>query len=190
MLLQTHEYIQSCFEISPKVTLRCGLSSHDWNRGLSRPSFGNSKARFCPRSCSKRQPPHGEQREHAGRKRHGRQLPVPLDGWGGRYGRRRVQWQKNRSSASITILQKYMPFIFLGGRLFVLWIQRFSGEASRFYQQFGILRHDFQQFDTLWAVAQPCKLHTMGIGEQKKRCKDVFAINMAAVFGIHETTRN
>lgn len=31
-----------------------------------------------------------------------------------------VQWQKNRSSASITILQKYMPFIFLGGRLFVL----------------------------------------------------------------------
>lgn len=25
-----------------------------------------------------------------------------------------------RSSASITILQKYMPFIFLGGRLFVL----------------------------------------------------------------------
>lgn len=44
MLLQTHEYIQkkSCFEISPKVTLRCGLSSHDWNRGLSRPSFGNA----------------------------------------------------------------------------------------------------------------------------------------------------
>ena len=36
------------------------------------------------------------------------------------YGRRLVQWQKNRSSASITILQKYMPFIFLGGRLFVL----------------------------------------------------------------------
>lgn len=28
--------------------------------------------------------------------------------------------RKNRSSASITILQKYMPFIFLGGRLFVL----------------------------------------------------------------------
>lgn len=26
----------------------------------------------------------------------------------------------------------------------------------------------------------------MGIGEQKERCKDVFAINMAAVFGIHE----
>lgn len=44
--------------------------------------------------------------------------------------------------------------------------------------------------DTLWAVAQPCKLHTMGIGEQKERCKDAFAINMAAVFGIHETTRN
>jgi hypothetical protein len=30
----------------------------------------------------------------------------------------------------------------------------------------------------------------MGIGEQKERCNDVFAINMAAVFGIHETTRN
>lgn len=28
--------------------------------------------------------------------------------------------RKSRSSASITILQKYMPFIFLGGRLFVL----------------------------------------------------------------------
>lgn len=98
--------------------------------------------------------------------------------------------RKNRSSASITILQKYMPFIFLGGRLFVLSIQRFSGEASRFYQQFDILRHDFQQFDALWAVAQPCKLHTMGIGEQKKRCKDVFVINIAAVFGIRETTRN
>ena len=28
--------------------------------------------------------------------------------------------RKNRSSASITILQKYMPVIFLGGRLFVL----------------------------------------------------------------------
>lgn len=28
--------------------------------------------------------------------------------------------RKNRSSASITILQKYMPFNFLGGRLFVL----------------------------------------------------------------------
>lgn len=61
---------------------------------------------------------------------------------------------------------------------------------STYYQQFGILRHDFQQFDTLWAVAQPCKLHTMGIGEQKERCKDAFAINMAAVFGIRETTRN
>ena len=61
---------------------------------------------------------------------------------------------------------------------------------GRCQQQFDILRHDFQQFDTLWAVAQPCKLHTMGIGEPKKRCKDVFAINMAAVFGIHETTRN
>ena len=30
--------------------------------------------------------------------------------------------RKNRSSASITILQKYMPFIFLGGRLFALCI--------------------------------------------------------------------
>jgi hypothetical protein len=30
----------------------------------------------------------------------------------------------------------------------------------------------------------------MGIGKQKERCKDVFAINMAAAFGIHETTRN
>jgi len=75
-----------------------------------------------------------------------------------------------------------MPFIFLGGRLFVLRIQRFSGGASRFYQQFDILRHDFQQFDTLWAVAQPCKLHTMGIGEQKKRCKDVFTKNPVSVF--------
>ena len=63
-------------------------------------------------------------------------------------------------------------------------------EASRFCQYFDILRDDFQQFDTLWAVALQCELHTMGIGEQKERCKDVFAINMAAVFGIHETTRN
>lgn len=29
-------------------------------------------------------------------KRHGRQLPVPLDGWGSRYGRRLVQWQKKQ----------------------------------------------------------------------------------------------
>lgn len=63
-------------------------------------------------------------------------------------------------------------------------------EASQFYQHFDILRDDFQQFDILWAVAQPCELNTMGIGEQKERCKDVFAINMAAVFGIHETARN
>lgn len=63
-------------------------------------------------------------------------------------------------------------------------------EASQFYQHFDILRYDFRQFDILRAVAQPCELHTMGIGEQKERCKDIFAINMAAVFGIHETTRN
>ena len=50
------------------------------------------------------------------------------------------------------------------------------------YQQFDILRHDFQQFDTLWAVAQPCKLHTMGIGEQKERCKAVFTKNPVSVF--------
>ena len=76
----------------------------------------------------------------------------------------------------------------MGG--FLLCVYSDSGdEASRFYQHFDILRYDFQHFDILRAVAQSCELHTMGIGEQKERCKDVFIINRAAFVNRHEIKR-
>lgn len=50
----------------------------------------------------------------------------------------------------------------VGGFLFCVYSDS-GDEASRFYQHFDIIRHDFQQFDILRAVAQPCELHTMGI---------------------------
>lgn len=77
----------------------------------------------------------------------------------------------------------------MGGFLFCVYSDS-GDEASRFYQHFDILRHDFQQFDILRVVAQSCELHTMGIGEQKERCKDVFIINGAAFVKRHEIKRN
>lgn len=77
----------------------------------------------------------------------------------------------------------------MGGFLFCVYSDS-GDEASRFYQHFDILRYDFQQFDILRAVAQSCELHTMGIGEQKERCKDVFIINRAAFVNQHEIKRN
>ena len=46
------------------------------------------------------------------------------------------------------------------------------------------------KFDTLWAVALPCELHTMGIEEQKERCKAVFTKNHVSVFKRHEIQQN
>lgn len=59
------------------------------------------------------------------------------------------------------------------------------GKRETICQYFDILRDDFQQFNTLWAVALPCELHTMGIEEQKERCKAVFTKNHVSVFGVH-----